>query len=106
MRVEGQQPAEPALSCYVSEGRTLVRYRFDRVEVQGSPSEVGIKTLFRLIEVAVEVVDLLLKVGDARVAVKRAVADDDGRHDRGGDAGGHSAPSDLSEPLTDDDIPF
>jgi single-strand DNA-binding protein len=26
--------------------------------------------------------------------------------DRGGDAGGHSAPSDLSEPLTDDDIPF
>lgn len=56
MRVEGQQPAEQALSCYVSEGRTLVRYRFDRVEVQGSPSEVGIKTLFRLIEVAVEVV--------------------------------------------------
>jgi hypothetical protein len=44
------------LSCYVSEGRTLVRYRFDRVEVQGSPSEVGIKALFRLIEVAVGVV--------------------------------------------------
>jgi hypothetical protein len=56
MRVEGQQPAEQVLSCYVSEGRTLVRYRFDRVEVQGSPSEVGIKTLFRLIEVAVGVV--------------------------------------------------
>ena len=56
MRVEGQQPAEQALSCYVSEGRTLVRYRFDRVEVQGSPSEVGIETLFRLIEVAVGVI--------------------------------------------------
>jgi single-strand DNA-binding protein len=28
------------------------------------------------------------------------------RGDRGGDAGGQSAPSDLSEPLTDDDIPF
>jgi single-strand DNA-binding protein len=26
--------------------------------------------------------------------------------DRSGDSGGHSAPSDLSEPLTDDDIPF
>ena len=56
MRVEGQQPAEQALSCYVSQGRTLVRYRFDRVEVQGSPSEVGIEALFRLIEVAVGVI--------------------------------------------------
>ena len=56
MRVEGQQPAEQVLSCYLSEGRTLVRYRFDRVEVQGSPSEVGVETLFRLIEVAVGVI--------------------------------------------------
>jgi len=55
MRVEGQQPAEQALSCYLS-ARTLVRYRFDRVEVQGRPSEVGIETLFRLIEVAVGVI--------------------------------------------------
>ncbi len=56
MRVEGQQPAEQALSCYLSDWRTLVRYRFDRVEVQGRPSEVGVETLFRLIEVAVGVV--------------------------------------------------
>jgi hypothetical protein len=56
MRVEGQQPAEQALSCYLSAGRTRVRYRFDRVEVQGRPSEVGIEALFRLIEVAVGVV--------------------------------------------------
>ncbi|MBA2593631.1 MAG: hypothetical protein M3495_00495 [Pseudomonadota bacterium] len=55
MRVEGQQPAEQALSCYLS-ARTLVRYRFDRVEVQGRPSEVGVEALFRLIEVAVGVV--------------------------------------------------
>jgi hypothetical protein len=56
MRVEGQQPTEQALSCYLSAWRTLVRYRFDRIEVLGRPSEVGIETLFRLIEVAVGVV--------------------------------------------------
>ncbi len=56
MRVEGQQPAEQALSCYLSAARTLVRYRFDRVEVLGRPSEVGVEALVRLIEVAIGVV--------------------------------------------------
>ena len=56
MRVEGQQPAEQALSCYLSAGRTRVRYRFDRGRGPGRPSEVGIAALFRLIEVAVGVV--------------------------------------------------
>jgi hypothetical protein len=56
MRVEGQKPAEQAPSCYLSAWGTLVRYRFDRVEVQGRPSEVGPDALFRLIEVAVSVV--------------------------------------------------
>jgi hypothetical protein len=58
MRVEGQQPAEQALACYLYllGSRTLVRYRFDRVEVHGIANEVGVNTLFDLIEVAMGVV--------------------------------------------------
>lgn len=56
LRVEGQQPAEQALACDLFGSRARVRYRFDRVEVQGIASEVGVSKLFDLIEVAMGVV--------------------------------------------------